>query len=99
MNTAQNILDRIAVLEMSVNSFGKIAHISSGEISSRLNGTKPLGAELERRLPKLVSALEELQRIKAAPLNWKDTDDIIAQLKQREEAKELELRCQELLAE
>jgi hypothetical protein len=99
MDAVQQILNRLDTLDMSVNQFGKLAKVSSGEITSRLNGRKPLNGELAIRLLRLTDALVELKKSINAPLGWGKTEEVLALLKQREEAKDLEERCQHLLAE
>ena len=97
MDAVQQILNRLDLLDMSINQFGKIAKVSSGEITSRLNGRKPLNGELSIRLLRLTDALVELKQSVNAPIGWSKPEEICALLKRREEGRELFQRLLEQL--
>jgi hypothetical protein len=92
---AQQVLDRSFLLRISINNLGKLAGVSGGEISARLNGRKPLVGELAQRLLKLTDELLELQKVNPTPIDWAETDLVLAALKEYKEIKEVTRKIQE----
>jgi hypothetical protein len=76
-DAVKTIPARLKAIGVSINFFGQLVHLSSGEISNFLSGKKRLSSDYAKRFTEMVKDLELIAKaVSPIPVSFKDPETI-----------------------